>query len=152
MDESAPPDRTPLRSDLLRHWPCRFRPRPRNAATPPARRGNRRRAPRPALFLRGAAIGHVLDMVRAGNFAPGGAGVTLWTDVPVPVVGFILSHMTARDWPAYQRPVRAAARRAARARNSDSSMSRPPWARRSLGAAKRPGRRAGSAAAGTSAR
>jgi hypothetical protein len=44
----------------------------------------------PALFLWGAAIGHVLDMIRSHNFAPGNAGVIFWTDVLLPVVGLAL--------------------------------------------------------------
>jgi hypothetical protein len=44
----------------------------------------------PALFLWGAAGGHVYQMVAAGNFAPGNAGVIFWTDVFVPVIGFVL--------------------------------------------------------------
>lgn len=44
----------------------------------------------PALFLWGAAIGHVVQMVRAHNFAPGNAGVIFWTDILLPLVGFAL--------------------------------------------------------------
>jgi hypothetical protein len=44
----------------------------------------------PALFLLGAAGGHVYQMVRVGNFAPGNAGVILYTDVLIPVIGFVL--------------------------------------------------------------
>jgi hypothetical protein len=44
----------------------------------------------PALFLWGAAIGHVLDMIRSHNFAPGNAGVIFWTDILLPVVGLAL--------------------------------------------------------------
>ena len=50
----------------------------------------------PALFLWGAAIGHVLDMIRTHNFAPGNAGVIFWTDVLLPVVGFSLLAATRR--------------------------------------------------------
>ncbi|MBP7241285.1 DUF6790 family protein [Amaricoccus sp.] len=41
----------------------------------------------PGLFLWGAALGHVLDMIRSHNFAPGNAGVIFWTDILLPVVG-----------------------------------------------------------------
>jgi hypothetical protein len=51
----------------------------------------------PAFFLWGAAIGHVLDMVRSGNFAPGNAGVIFWSDILLPVVGFALLAATRRD-------------------------------------------------------
>jgi hypothetical protein len=44
----------------------------------------------PALFLWGAAVGHILDMVRSHNFAPGNAGVIFWTDILLPVFGFAL--------------------------------------------------------------
>ena len=44
----------------------------------------------PALFLWGAAIGHVLDMIRSHNFAPGNAGVIFWTDILLPIIGLLL--------------------------------------------------------------
>ena len=44
----------------------------------------------PALFLWGAAGTHIYQMVTAGNFAPGNAGVVFWTDVLVPIIGFAL--------------------------------------------------------------
>ena len=44
----------------------------------------------PSCFLLGAAAGHVLQIVRAHNFAPGNAGVILYTDVLIPVVGLTL--------------------------------------------------------------
>lgn len=50
----------------------------------------------PALFLWGAAIGHVLDMVRSHNFAPGNAGVIFWTDILLPVFGLALLAATRR--------------------------------------------------------
>jgi hypothetical protein len=50
----------------------------------------------PALFLWGAAAGHVVSMVRAHNFAPGNAGVIFWTDVLLPVVGFVLLALARR--------------------------------------------------------
>ena len=42
----------------------------------------------PALFLWGAAGGHVYQMIAAENFAPGNAGIIFWTDVFLPVIGF----------------------------------------------------------------
>lgn len=42
----------------------------------------------PALFLLGAAGGHVHDMVARGNFAPGNAGVIFYTDILIPIMGF----------------------------------------------------------------
>lgn len=53
----------------------------------------------PALFLWGAAIGHVLDMIRSHNFAPGNAGVIFWTDILLPIIGFALL-AAARRHPA----------------------------------------------------
>jgi hypothetical protein len=44
----------------------------------------------PALFLLGAAGGHVYQMIRAGNFAPGNAGVIFYTDILIPVIGLML--------------------------------------------------------------
>lgn len=51
----------------------------------------------PALFLWGAAVGHVLDMIRSHNFAPGNAGVIFWTDILLPVFGFALLAATRPD-------------------------------------------------------
>jgi len=42
----------------------------------------------PALFLWGAAGGHIYQMVAAQNFAPGNAGIVFWTDVFLPAIGF----------------------------------------------------------------
>lgn len=53
----------------------------------------------PALFLWGAAGGHIYQMVTAGNFSPGNAGIIFWTDVLLPVVGFVLLALQHR----YQR-------------------------------------------------
>ena len=50
----------------------------------------------PAVFLLGAAGGHVWQMVHAGNFAPGNAGSVFWTDLLVPVIGFTLLRLAAR--------------------------------------------------------
>jgi hypothetical protein len=44
----------------------------------------------PAIFSLGAAAGHVYQMVTAGNFAPGNAGVIFYTDILIPVIGFVL--------------------------------------------------------------
>ena len=44
----------------------------------------------PALFLWGAAGGHIYQMIAANNFAPGNAGIIFWTDVFLPVIGFAL--------------------------------------------------------------
>jgi Family of unknown function (DUF6790) len=44
----------------------------------------------PALFLLGAAGGHLYQMIAAGNFAPGNAGVIFYTDILIPLIGFTL--------------------------------------------------------------
>lgn len=44
----------------------------------------------PSCFLLGASVGHVLDILRTHNMAPGNAGVILYTDVLIPVFGFTL--------------------------------------------------------------
>ncbi|MBK1647182.1 DUF6790 family protein [Rhabdochromatium marinum] len=44
----------------------------------------------PALFLLGAAGGHVYQILTTENLAPGNAGSILWTDLLLPVVGFAL--------------------------------------------------------------
>lgn len=50
----------------------------------------------PALFLWGAAGGHIYQMVTAGNFAPGNAGIIFWTDILLPVIGFALLWLQRR--------------------------------------------------------
>jgi hypothetical protein len=47
----------------------------------------------PACFLLGAAGGHVYQMIAAGNFAPGNAGVIFYTDILVPLLGALLLWM-----------------------------------------------------------
>jgi hypothetical protein len=44
----------------------------------------------PTMFLWGAAIGHIRDIVATGNMAPGNAGVMLYSDILLPLVGFAL--------------------------------------------------------------
>jgi hypothetical protein len=43
-----------------------------------------------ACFLIGAGIGHIRDIVRAGNFAPGNAGPIMFTDLLTPTAIFLL--------------------------------------------------------------
>ena len=54
----------------------------------------------PALFLLGAAGGHLYQMIAAGNFAPGNAGVIFYTDILIPIGGFVLLWLQHR----HQRP------------------------------------------------
>jgi hypothetical protein len=62
----------------------------------------------PACFLLGAAGGHILEIVRTGDFAPGNAGVVLYTDIALPLTGFALL------WLAHRWPMAGAATPAAR--------------------------------------
>ncbi len=50
----------------------------------------------PACFLLGAAGGHVLEILRTGNLAPGNAGVILYTDIALPLIGFTLLWLAHR--------------------------------------------------------
>jgi hypothetical protein len=62
----------------------------------------------PALFLLGAAGGHLYQMIAAGNFAPGNAGVIFYTDILIPLIGFALLWLQRRY--GRERIVPAAAR------------------------------------------
>lgn len=44
----------------------------------------------PACFLWGAASAHIIDIIETQNFAPNNAGIILYTDLLVPVIGFVL--------------------------------------------------------------
>src|SRR5262245_39980610 len=57
----------------------------------------------PACFLWGAAGGHVFQMMTAHNFAPGNAGVIFFSDVLVPILGFIFLWLQ-RGWAGTYRP------------------------------------------------
>lgn len=52
----------------------------------------------PAMFLWGAAGGHIYQMIVANNYAPGNAGIIFWTDIFMPILGFILL------WLQYKNP------------------------------------------------
>lgn len=43
-----------------------------------------------SFFLLGAAGGHVVEMIRSHNFAPGNAGIIFYTDILLPIMGFTL--------------------------------------------------------------
>lgn len=47
----------------------------------------------PALFSWGAAGGHVYQMITKHNFAPGNAGIMFWSDIILPVAGFVLLYL-----------------------------------------------------------
>jgi len=44
----------------------------------------------PAFFLWGAAGGHIYQIEKSGNLAPGNAGAILYTDILLPIIGFVL--------------------------------------------------------------
>jgi hypothetical protein len=51
----------------------------------------------PSFFLLGAAGGHIYQMITAHNFAPGNAGVIFWTDIFLPVIGFLLLWLSGKS-------------------------------------------------------
>jgi hypothetical protein len=51
----------------------------------------------PSIFTLGAAVGHVRQMVTAHDFAPGNAGVIFYTDMIIPLFGFVLLWRQYRD-------------------------------------------------------
>lgn len=50
----------------------------------------------PGIFTLGAAVGHIREMITAHNFAPGNAGVIFWTDILIPLIGFLLLWLQRR--------------------------------------------------------
>jgi hypothetical protein len=50
----------------------------------------------PACFLLGAAGGHIVQIVRTQNYAPGNAGAILYTDILLPLIGFTLLALARR--------------------------------------------------------
>lgn len=44
----------------------------------------------PAMFQWGAAVAHIHDILATGNMAPGNAGIMLYSDILLPVIGFAL--------------------------------------------------------------
>ena len=50
-----------------------------------------------AIFLLGDAVGHVRQMIAAGNFAPGNAGVPFYGDLAFPVLAIILLIIVQRS-------------------------------------------------------
>ncbi len=56
----------------------------------------------PGIFMLGAAVGHIHQMIAANNFAPGNAGIMFWSDIFLPVIGFALlwlSHSAGQPKP-----------------------------------------------------
>jgi hypothetical protein len=50
----------------------------------------------PAFFLWGAAGVHIHSIITEHNFAPGNAGVILWSDIILPIVGFVFLWLQRR--------------------------------------------------------
>ncbi len=50
----------------------------------------------PSIFLLGAAVGHIYQMMVNHNFSPGNAGVIFYTDWLVPLIGFIFLYRSYR--------------------------------------------------------
>ena len=51
----------------------------------------------PSMFLLGTASVHTYQMMTMHNFAPGNAGVVFWTDILIPVIGFVLLFLQKRE-------------------------------------------------------
>lgn len=51
----------------------------------------------PSFFLWGAAGGHIYQMIVAGNFAPGNAGIIFWSDIFIPIIGLTLLCLQYRN-------------------------------------------------------
>jgi hypothetical protein len=50
-----------------------------------------------AVFLLGAAAGHIYQMATTHNFAPGNAGVIFYTDLLLPLYGLVLIWLKGRE-------------------------------------------------------
>ena len=50
----------------------------------------------PAMFQWGAAVGHIHDIMTTGNMAPGNAGIMLYSDIFLPLIGFGLLWLKRR--------------------------------------------------------
>jgi hypothetical protein len=48
------------------------------------------------IFMLGAAGGHIYQMIAAHNFAPGNAGLIFWSDILLPLIGFVLLWLNRR--------------------------------------------------------
>jgi hypothetical protein len=57
-----------------------------------------------SIFLLGDAIGHVRQMMIAGNFAPGNAGVPFYMDIVCPLLAIVLLAAAKRSKGAQRKP------------------------------------------------
>jgi hypothetical protein len=60
----------------------------------------------PGLFLLGAACGHIYQVVTMHNFRSGNAGIVLYTDILIPVMGLVLLGLQRRYGVSAGRDVR----------------------------------------------
>ncbi len=51
----------------------------------------------PSLFTLGAAVGHIREMITEHNFASGNAGIIFYTDILIPLAGFVLLYLQWRQ-------------------------------------------------------
>ncbi len=51
----------------------------------------------PSFFLLGAAMGHIYQIYRYSNLSPGNAGIVLWTDILIPLIGYFLIYINFRQ-------------------------------------------------------
>jgi hypothetical protein len=75
-------------------------------------------------FLLGDAVGHVRQMMAAGNFAPGNAGVPFYMDIVCPVLAIILLVLTRRATGLQCRGLTEARVRRTEARNAPAPPGR----------------------------
>lgn len=47
-----------------------------------------------SVFLLGAAGGHIYEIIEHQNFAPGNAGIMLWSDILLPIISFVLLYLS----------------------------------------------------------
>jgi hypothetical protein len=71
----------------------------------------------PACFLLGAAGGHIIEIERSHNLAPGNAGMILYTDILLPLIGLALlwlqdrhSRQNSPPVPSRRAPIQAVTR------------------------------------------
>ena len=53
----------------------------------------------PAIFMLGAAGGHIYQIATQHNLAAGNSGLLLWMDVVIPLAGFLFLWMARDVWP-----------------------------------------------------
>ena len=57
----------------------------------------------PTCFLWGAAGGHIYQMIAQGNYAPGNAGIMLYSDILLPIIGLLFLWLQRRLEPSAPR-------------------------------------------------